>query len=122
MHLLRKPCLKRSVLTLGNIKSCLRSRSTRFLFGANKSILLHVKSLIFTSFLIPYRERASLRASERYGVKSELMKTISGSLQLIICLLHITCFKKSSHQVEVQESVDKTAKQFFPPNLTPGVS
>jgi len=30
--------------------------------------------------------------------------------------------KKSSHQVEVQESVDKTAKQFFPPNLTPAVS
>ena len=30
--------------------------------------------------------------------------------------------KKSSHQVEVQESVDNTAKQFFPPNLTPGVS
>jgi len=36
--------------------------------------------------------------------------------------------KKSSHQVQVQESVDKTAKQFFPskqffpPNLTPGVS
>jgi len=26
------------------------------------------------------------------------------------------------HQVEVQESVDKNAKQFFPPNLTPGVS
>ena len=36
--------------------------------------LLHVKSLIsflFTSFLIPYRERASLRASERYGIKNE---------------------------------------------------
>ena len=35
--------------------------------------------------------------------------------------------KKSSHQVEEQESVDKTAKQFFPPkqffpqNLTPRV-
>jgi len=29
--------------------------------------------------------------------------------------------KKTSHQAEVQESVDKTAKQFFPPNLTPGV-
>ena len=29
--------------------------------------------------------------------------------------------KKFSHQVEVQESVDKTAEQFFPPILTPGV-
>jgi len=29
---------------------------------------------------------------------------------------------QSSHQVEVQESVDKSAKQFFPPNLTQGVS
>jgi len=28
---------------------------------------------------------------------------------------------KSSRQVEVQESVDKTAKQLFPPNLTPSV-
>ena len=26
------------------------------------------------------------------------------------------------HQVEVQESVDRIAKQFFPPNLTPGVN
>ena len=34
------------------------------------------------------------------------------------CLLHITCFKKSSHQVEVQESVDKTAKQFFLPGVS----
>ena len=25
----------------------------------------------------------------------------------------------ASHQVEVQESADKTAKQFLPPNLTP---
>ena len=31
--------------------------------------LLHVKSLI--SFLMPYRERASLRASEWYGIKNE---------------------------------------------------
>jgi len=29
---------------------------------------------------------------------------------------------KSSHQVEVQESIDKTAKQFFPPDLMPGIS
>ena len=65
-----------------------------------------------------YRERASLRASERYGIKNEWIKTISGSY-VIICLLHITCLKKSSHQVQVQESVDKTAKQFFPLNLAP---
>jgi len=30
--------------------------------------------------------------------------------------------KESSHQVEVQESVDKTAKRFFPPILTPGAT
>jgi len=27
---------------------------------------------------MPYRERASLPASERYGIKNELIKTISG--------------------------------------------
>ena len=68
--------------------------------------LLHVKSLIsflFTSFLIPYRQRASLWASGRYGIKKEWIKTIS-----IICLLHITCSKKkSSQKVEVKGSVDK---------------
>jgi len=37
-------------------------------------------------------------------------------------LLHVKIKKKSSHQFEVQESVHKTAKQFFPPNLAPGVS
>ena len=31
--------------------------------------LLHVKSLI--SFLIPYRERVSLQASEWYGIKNK---------------------------------------------------
>ena len=39
----------------------------------DKYRLLHVRSLVsflFTS-LIPYRERASLRASERYGIKIE---------------------------------------------------
>ena len=30
--------------------------------------------------------------------------------------------KKPSLQAEEKESVDKTAKQFFPPNLTPVVS
>ena len=30
--------------------------------------------------------------------------------------------KKSSHLDEVQESIDKTAQQFFPTNLTPGIS
>jgi len=30
--------------------------------------------------------------------------------------------KETSHQAEVKESVDKTAKQLFPPNLTPSVS
>ena len=55
-------------------------------------------------------ERASLRASELYGIKNELFIT------------YYTLKKKSSHQVEVQESVDKTVKQFFPPNLMPGVS
>ena len=30
-------------------------------------------------FLIPYRERASLQESERYGIKNEWIKTISGS-------------------------------------------
>ena len=71
------------------------------------------------AFLIPYRERASLRASERYGIKNECNN---------LFITYYMLKKKSSHQVEVQESVDKIAnqffppKQFFPPNLTPDVS
>ena len=36
-YLLRKQFLKHSVLTLGNIKSCLHSRSTHLLLGGSKS-------------------------------------------------------------------------------------
>ena len=46
---------------------------------------------------MPYREPASLRASERYGIKNEWI------IIVIICLLYITRLKKSSHQVEVQD-------------------
>ena len=63
--------------------------------------------------------------TERYGIKNKRIKTISGSYHVKICLLHTTKVmlkKKTSHQVEVEESVDKTAEQFFLPNLMPGVS
>ena len=36
-------------------------------------------------------------------------------MYVIICLLHITCFTNIKPPVEVQESVDKTAKQILPP-------
>ena len=98
-------------------------RLSLFHLGAVATFCRNLPWLVFIhEFLITYRERASLRASERYGIKNSWIKAISGSWHVIICLLHITCFKKSSHQVEVQESVVKTAKQFFPPNLAPGVS
>ena len=44
-------------------------------------------------FVLPYHERASFRASEWYDIKN------------LIFLLHITCLKKPSHQVEVQDSI-----------------
>ena len=45
-------------------------------------------------YMLRARQRASLRASEQYGIKNEWTKMISGSKHVIICLLHITCFKK----------------------------
>ena len=69
--------------------------------------LLHVKSLIsffyIHKFLIPHRERASLRASERYRIKSEGINTISGSYHVIICLLHITCLKNQATELKYTE-------------------
>ena len=51
---------------------------------------LHVKSLIsflFTSFLIPYRERVSLRASEQYGIKNEYIHILG------VFFLPCSCFR-----------------------------
>ena len=42
--------------------------------------------------------------------KNDVMLLTCDNLFIIIIIII-----KSSHQVEVQESVDKTAKQFFPP-------
>ena len=81
-------------------------------------------------FLIPYLERTSLRTSERYGIKT----SDKNDIRLLTCNnLFITYYMlktKSCHQVEVQEiqykvsrnleaviSLEKTRKQFFPPNL-----
>ena len=54
----------------------------QFILLLNRYKLSHVKSLIsfiHESYHYSYRERVSLRASERYGVKNESMKTTSGS-------------------------------------------
>ena len=85
--------------------------------------LLHVRAWYhFYSPVFNTISRMSEWASERYGIKNEWIKRYQALNIVIICLLHITCLKKSSHQVEVQESIDKTEKKFFPPNLTPGFS
>jgi len=41
--------------------------------------MLRACIVFIQEFLIPYRERASLRVSERYGIKNEWIKTMSGS-------------------------------------------
>ena len=40
--------------------------------GRDQSVICIEPDMVFIhEFLIPYRERASLRASERYGIKNE---------------------------------------------------
>ena len=58
------------------------SSGCRLSIDADKYRLLHVKSLasfFIHEVLIPYRERASLRAIERYGIENEWIKTMPGS-------------------------------------------
>ena len=92
----------------------------------------------YSRVLIPYRERASLRASELYGIKNEWIKMIwlltCNNLFITYYMLCFSCrvlvfvlFEKlrkifigDIHKSWRSHFIDKTVKQFFPPKLMPG--
>ena len=68
-----------------------------------------------------FKRRQAIRDTWwKHCIGSQVKKKLVSNMVLKTSELFITYHmlkKKSSHQVEVQESVDKAAKQFFPPNL-----